>query len=66
MKIIITREHNYREQEYCILEFKGKFETEDLPTKSLVHLGTLNQVGPSDYKLEVGVMDLIGKASKLE
>lgn len=41
MKIIITREPGYKTQEYCVLEFKGKFETEDLPTKSLVHLGTL-------------------------
>lgn len=47
MKVIITREPNFRQQEYCILEFKGKFETEDLPTRSLVHLGTLDKVGDS-------------------
>lgn len=41
MKIIITREPGFKEQHYCILEFKGKFETEDLPTKSLVHVGSL-------------------------
>lgn len=45
MKVTITREPNFREHEYCVLEFKGKFETDDMPTRSLVHLGTLNLVG---------------------
>jgi hypothetical protein len=66
MKIIITREDNYRRQEYCILEFKGRFETDDLPTKCLVHLGTLYPLGSEQYRLEIGVMDLVGKAVKLE
>ena len=65
MKIIIAREPDYRNQEYCILEFKGKFETEELPTKCMVHLGSLNRINDDTFRFEIGVMDLIGKAIKL-
>lgn len=44
MKVIITREPNFLDNHYCILEFKGRFEADDLPTKSLVHMGTLQKV----------------------
>jgi hypothetical protein len=66
MKVIITREPNFQDNHYCVMEFKGKFETDELPTKSLVHLGSLHKVKKDEYRLEIGVMDLVGKAITLD
>lgn len=65
MKVIITREPNFLNVHYCVLEFKGKFETDELPSKALVHLGTLQQISNDEYRLEIGIMDLVGKSTKL-
>jgi hypothetical protein len=67
MRIIIRREDDFLTQQYCLLEFKGKFESDRMDNmKSLVHLGTLHRIGEEEYRLEIGVMDLVGKATKLE
>ena len=62
---IITRLLNFTQQHYCLLEFKGKFETDLLPTKSIVHIGTLTHTNLQEYKLEIGIMDLTGKSTQL-
>ncbi len=31
-----------------------------------MHIGTLNKIAAEEYRLEIGVMDLIGKSTKLD
>jgi hypothetical protein len=49
------------------MEFKGKFESDKAEEqKNLIHMGCLEKIGSDEYRLEIGVMDLIGKTTKID
>jgi hypothetical protein len=49
-----------------VLEFKGKFDPEENTEKQLMPLGQLFKIDDATYRLEMGIMDLIGTVQKLK
>lgn len=52
--------------DFAVLEFKGQFEPEEQADKQLMSLGQLHKIDENNYKLEIGVMDVVGVAQKLK
>lgn len=64
MKAVIREDADLKE--YALLEFKGKFAPEEAPEKQLLPLGQLFKVDDAQYRLEMGIMDLVGKAQPVK
>ncbi len=63
MKVVIRESPSL--VDYALLEFKGKFDPADPCDKELVPLGQLQKIDDKTFKLEIGIMDVVGTVQKL-
>ena len=68
VKIMFRRDPNYKQNKFCVLEFKGSFESDfdQESDKALAHLGDLTEVEPGKWNFQLGVLDIIGKEAPIE